>query len=76
MTAILGDDPVLRQRITDSTLGPVPGHPLLPQQWVALAVGITGSLHGSLGVAQAAKYALNKIWAVPRHARPRGRAVC
>ncbi|MGW2234254.1 YhjD/YihY/BrkB family envelope integrity protein [Streptomyces sp. NPDC001759] len=36
----------------------------------ALAVGIAGSLYGALGVAQAAQYALNKIWAVPRHARP------
>lgn len=37
---------------------------------VALAVGVAGTLYGALGVAQAAQYALNKIWAVPRHQRP------
>ncbi|GAA2484297.1 YihY/virulence factor BrkB family protein [Streptomyces longisporus] len=37
---------------------------------IALAVGIAGSLYGALGIAQAAQHALNKIFAVPRHARP------
>ncbi|MHC3474854.1 YhjD/YihY/BrkB family envelope integrity protein [Streptomyces sp. 7R007] len=31
---------------------------------------MAGTLYGALGVTQAAQYALNKIWAVPRHARP------
>lgn len=36
----------------------------------AVGVGVVASLYGTLGVAQAAQNALNKVWAVPRHARP------
>lgn len=36
----------------------------------ALVVGIVVSLYGSLGVAQALQHALDKVWAVPRQARP------
>ncbi|HET9118514.1 MAG TPA: YihY/virulence factor BrkB family protein [Pseudonocardiaceae bacterium] len=32
--------------------------------------GLLGSVYGGLGVAQAAQNAMNKIWGVPRHARP------
>jgi membrane protein len=78
LSTFLSDDPALRQRVLDSALGefPVIGDQLgenihsFHSSGVALAVGIAGSLYGSLGVAQAAQYALNKIWAVPRHARP------
>ena len=37
---------------------------------LGLVVGIVGSLYGGLGVAQACQNAMNKVWAVPRHARP------
>ncbi|MGW3494739.1 YihY/virulence factor BrkB family protein [Streptomyces sp. NPDC001020] len=78
LSTFLSDDPVLRQRVLDSALSdfPVIGDQLVRNihsfhgSGVALAVGIAGSLYGSLGVAQAAQYVLNKIWAVPRHARP------
>ncbi|MEU0337369.1 YihY/virulence factor BrkB family protein [Streptomyces sp. NPDC006193] len=36
----------------------------------AIAVGVAGSVYGALGVAQAVQHGLNKIFAVPRHARP------
>jgi membrane protein len=35
-----------------------------------LVVGIIGSLYGGLGVAQAAQYAMNTAWRVPRNNRP------
>jgi membrane protein len=35
-----------------------------------LIVGIIGSIYGSLGVAQAAQYAMNTAWRVPRHTHP------
>jgi membrane protein len=37
---------------------------------VALVVGIVGSVYGSLGVGQATQTAMNRVWGVPRHARP------
>jgi len=37
---------------------------------LGLVVGILGSVYGGLGVAQACQNAMNKVWAVPRHARP------
>jgi uncharacterized BrkB/YihY/UPF0761 family membrane protein len=37
---------------------------------LGLVVGILGSLYGGLGVAQACQNAMNKVWAVPRNARP------
>jgi len=78
LNTLLSGNPELQHRVLDSALGefPVIGDQLgenihsFHSSGVALAVGIAGSLYGSLGVAQAAQYALNKIWAVPRHARP------
>lgn len=78
LSTFLSDDPALRQRVLDSALSefPVIGDQIgenihsFHGSGVALAAGVAGSLYGSLGVAQAAQYALNKIWAVPRHARP------
>lgn len=35
-----------------------------------LVVGIVGALYGGLGVAQAAQYAMNTAWTVPRNERP------
>jgi membrane protein len=37
---------------------------------LGLVVGILGSVYGGLGVAQACQNAMNKVWAVPRNARP------
>ncbi|WP_458247430.1 YihY/virulence factor BrkB family protein [Streptomyces sp. MAI_2237] len=76
--ALLHGDPGLRHRVIDSALSefPVIGDQIgenvhsFHASGAALVVGIAGSLYGALGVAQAAQYALNKIWAVPRHARP------
>jgi YihY family inner membrane protein len=75
---LLSGNPGLRQRVLDSALSEFPvigdqiGHNIhsFHGSGVALAVGVAGSLYGALGVAQAAQHALNKIWAVPRHARP------
>jgi len=78
LALLLQDDAGLREQVLNSALRkfPVLGQQLRENihsfqgNGVALAVGITGSLYGGLGVAQAAQHALNKIWAVPRHARP------
>lgn len=78
LSTFLSEDPALRKRVLDSALGEFPvigdqlGHNIhsFHSNGAALAAGIAGSIYGSLGVAQAAQYALNKIWAVPRHARP------
>lgn len=78
LSTFLSDDPELRRRVLDSALSefPVIGDQIgenirsFHGNGAVLAAGIVGSLYGSLGVAQAAQYALNKIWAVPRHARP------
>ncbi|GHK04979.1 YihY/virulence factor BrkB family protein [Streptomyces sp. NPDC003753] len=75
---LLSGNPQLRERVLNSALGefPVIGDQLgenihsFHGSGVALVVGVLGSLYGALGVAQAAQHALNKIWAVPRHARP------
>ncbi|KOV58074.1 YihY/virulence factor BrkB family protein [Streptomyces sp. MMG1121] len=75
---LLSGDPGLRQHVLDSALAEFPvigdqlGHNVHPLHGngLALVAGVIGTLYGALGVAQAAQYALNKIWAVPRHARP------
>ncbi|MFV0131935.1 YihY/virulence factor BrkB family protein [Streptomyces sp. HMX87] len=78
LAVLLDNDPGLRQQVLDSALHkfPVLGDQLrenihtFETNGVALAAGVLGSVYGGLGVAQAAQHALNKIWAVPRHARP------
>ncbi len=82
LTSALGfaleDNPELQERVLDSALSrlPVIGEQIgenvqsLQGSGVALAVGIVGSVYGSLGVVQAAQNAFNKVWAVPRNARP------
>ncbi|MEU6071457.1 MULTISPECIES: YihY/virulence factor BrkB family protein [Streptomyces] len=68
----------LQQSVLHSALGefPVIGDQLgqnihsFHGSGAAVAVGVIGSLYGALGVAQAVQQALNKIFAVPRHARP------
>ncbi|MEU3347177.1 YihY/virulence factor BrkB family protein [Streptomyces sp. NPDC006700] len=78
LAAVLQNDPTLQQQVLNSALRnfPVLGDQLKHNihsfrgSGVALAVGVLGSLYGGLGVTQAVQHALNKMWAVPRHARP------
>ncbi|MFE0385301.1 YihY/virulence factor BrkB family protein [Streptomyces bungoensis] len=78
LAGLLQNDPAFQQQVLNSALGkfPVLGDQLrenihsLHRNGLALAAGVIGSLYGGLGVAQAVQHALNKIWAVPRHARP------
>jgi YihY family inner membrane protein len=74
---VLHGDPSLQHRILNSALGqfPIVGDQLAKQRSVSgsgigLAVGILGTLYGGLGVAQAAQYAMNTIWHIPRAKRP------
>jgi YihY family inner membrane protein len=84
---VLAGDPGLQHQVVHSALRqfPVVGDQLgEPKQLgggtLGLIVGIIGSLYGGLGVAQAAQYAMNTAWRVPRNNRPnpfkaRGRSV-
>jgi inner membrane protein YhjD len=75
---VLNGNPHLQNELVNSALGqfPVIGQQLrgdahsLRGSGLALVVGIGGSIYGGLGVAQALQNALDKIWAVPRQARP------
>jgi YihY family inner membrane protein len=74
---VLAGDPSLQHRILHSALGqfPIVGDQLasgrhITGSGIGLAVGILGTLYGGLGVAQAAQYAMNTIWHVPRNERP------
>jgi YihY family inner membrane protein len=75
---VLADDPALRESLVESAVSrfPVIGEQIadnvqgLEGSKVALVVGTLVSLYGGLGVAQALQTALNRIWAVPRNARP------
>jgi membrane protein len=74
----LHNDPSLQDRVLDSAVSrlPVIGTQVadnvqsLRGNAVAVVVGALGGLYGSLGVVQAAQNAFNKVWAVPRNARP------
>ncbi|HET6907982.1 MAG TPA: YhjD/YihY/BrkB family envelope integrity protein [Mycobacteriales bacterium] len=73
---VLAGDPGLQQQMLHSALAqfPVVGDQLVePKRLgggnVGLIVGIVGSLYGGLGVAQAAQYAMNTAWRVPRNSR-------
>jgi membrane protein len=82
LTTVLGfvlhGHPAIRQDLVDSALAqfPVIGNELqhdvtqLKGNTAALVTGIVVSVYGSLGVAQALQNALDRIWAVPRRARP------
>jgi membrane protein len=74
----LHNDPSLQDRVLDSALSqlPVIGTQIgdnvqsLRGNTLAVVIGALGGLYGSLGVVQAAQNAFNKVWAVPRNARP------
>jgi membrane protein len=74
----LHNDPDLQQRVLDSALSrlPVIGQQIgdnvqsLRGNALAVVIGVLGGLYGSLGVVQATQNAFNKVWAVPRNARP------
>ncbi|MFI1169344.1 YihY/virulence factor BrkB family protein [Streptomyces sp. NPDC020801] len=78
LSAVLHSSPRLQHTVLNSALSEFPvigdqvGHNIhsFHGSGIAVAVGVAGSVYGALGVAQAAQYALNKIFAVPRHARP------
>lgn len=63
LDSALSDFPLLRPELTQSVGG-------LQGSGFALAVGVAGALYGGLGVMQAAQAALNRIYAIPRAARP------
>jgi len=82
MVTILGfllhNDPTLQQQVLDSALRqfPILGGQIaenigsLHGSRIAVVTGVLVSLYGGLGAAQAAQAALNKVWGVPRGARP------
>lgn len=75
---VLHGDPSLQHSLVNSALGqfPVVGASLRPAihspagSATGLAIGIVGTLYGSIGAAQATQHAFNKVWAVPRNERP------
>lgn len=74
---LLAGDPALQQQLLHSALAQFPvvgaqlGEPKrLGGGTVGLVIGILGALYGGLGVAQAAQYAMNTAWRVPRNSRP------
>jgi len=73
---VLHGDPSLQHRILHSALGqfPIVGDQLASKSvsgsGIGLTVGILGTLYGGLGVAQAAQYAMNTVWQVPRDEQP------
>lgn len=74
----LSDSPALQDQVLDSALRdfPIIGDQIgqnihtLQGSTVALVVGIVGSVYGALQVGVAVQNAMNKVWAVPRAARP------
>jgi YihY family inner membrane protein len=63
LNSALSQFPVIGEQL-QTNIDPLQGKVL------GLVVGILGSLYGGLGVAQACQNAMNKVWAVPRNARP------
>ncbi len=75
---VLAGDAHLRDSLVNSALAqfPVVGASLRTSihapatSNTGLAIGIVGTLYGSIGAAQATQHAFNKVWAVPRNERP------
>jgi membrane protein len=73
----LDGDAHLRAQLIHSAIDRFPGLSAqvtgldkLSGSWVALLIGMVGSLYGALGVSQATQNALNKAWGVSRNQRP------
>ncbi len=74
---VLAGHPELQQRVLSSAVSqfPVVGKQMGDPRSIGggpagLVIGIVLSVYGGLGVAQAAQYAMNTAWRVPRHSRP------
>ena len=63
LNSALADFPIIGQQLKTNVNG-------IGRSGFGLAVGIIGSLLGARGLADAAQYALNKVWAVPYVRRP------
>ena len=63
-TSILGRFPVIGTQLHANVDHPLSGHPL------GLVLGLLGLVWGSLGVSQAAQFAMAEVWDVPDEARP------
>ena len=74
---VLHGDPGLQHKLLNSALRDVPvlGQELrdnihIEGSGLGLLVGLVGTLYGSLGLAQACQTVFNRIYSVPRNARP------
>jgi inner membrane protein YhjD len=74
---VVRGNPDLQQQLLHSALQqfPVVGSQLAAPEhlgggWTGVLVGFLVALYGGLGIAQAAQYAMNTAWSVPRHRRP------
>ncbi|MEW1955330.1 YihY/virulence factor BrkB family protein [Terrabacter sp. NPDC080008] len=74
---VLAGNPELQQRVIHSAVAEFPvvgaqlGEPKrLGGGATGLVIGVLVSLYGGLGIAQAAQYAMNSAWRVPRNSRP------
>jgi membrane protein len=74
---VLARHPDLQQRVLSSAVSqfPIVGQQIQDPKAigggpVGLVIGIVGSIYGSLGIAQAAQYAMSTAWRVPRRKRP------
>lgn len=74
---VLAGNPHLQQDVLSSAVSqfPIVGGQIQDPKSIGggptgLVIGIIGSVYGSLGVAQAAQYAMNTAWRVPRNRRP------
>jgi membrane protein len=77
MGFVLSGHPDLQHRVLASAVSqfPIVGKQIQDPKGIGggpagLLVGIFVSIYGGLGVAQAAQYAMNTAWRVPRHQRP------
>jgi YihY family inner membrane protein len=74
---VLHGDPGLQNKLLNSAIRDVPvlGQELrdsvhVQGSGIGLVVGLVGTLYGSLGLAQAGQTVFNRIYSVPRNARP------
>lgn len=78
MGFVLQSDPSLRQRIVNSAVADLPGIGSVLRQNIqgfrgstaGIVLGLAGLIYGGLGAMQAAQYAFNHIYAVPRNDQP------